>query len=82
MTDEMLEKVKSLLNVTGNYQDETIANYIDEVIYFIEMAGVKRDNITAGLVAQGVKDLWNSDGGNTKLSPYFIQRVIQLAGKK
>lgn len=77
----MLEKVKNALNITGTYQDSTLSEYIDEVVDFAVNAGVKEANITAGVVARGVSDLWNYGDGSGQLSEYFKQRVTQLAYK-
>jgi hypothetical protein len=78
----LLPSVKLSLNITGSYQDDTIAEYIDEVVGFLKDAGVVASDITPGIVARGVSDLWNygSDGG--KLSTYFMQRATQLSYKK
>ena len=82
MTDaEMLSKVKAALGVEGTYQDDTISEYISEVVAFLTDAGVSADNITAGVVARGVSDLWNYGAGNGKLSDYFMQRAAQLSYK-
>ena len=82
MTDaEMLSKVKAALGVEGTYQDDTISEYISEVVAFLTDAGVSADNITAGVVARGVSDLWNYGAGNGKLSEYFMQRAAQLSYK-
>lgn len=75
----MLEQVKTALGITGDYQDDTITEYIAEVKAFLRDAGVAEANITAGVVARGVSDLWNYGSG--QLSPYFIQRATQLAYK-
>jgi hypothetical protein len=75
----MLENVKKALGITGNYQDGTIRIYIDEVISFLEGAGVPQNKITAGIVSRGVADLWNYGGADGKLSEYFMQRASQLA---
>ena len=77
-----LEDVKTLSGITGNYQDGTIQGWINEVIEFLADAGVKSQNITAGLVARGVFDLWNYGAGDGKFSEYFIQRAIQLSYKQ
>lgn len=77
----MIDDVKNALGITGNYQDDTLKVYIDEVTGFLREAGVSGDNITSGLVARGVSDLWNyGDGGGT-LSQYFFQRAAQLSYK-
>ena len=78
---DMLEKVKNALGITGTYQDDTLGDYIDEVIDFLVESGVKRSNITSGIVSRGVADLWNYGEGDGKLSSYFIQRATQLAYK-
>lgn len=78
---QMLNQVKSALNITGTYQDATITEYINEVIAFLEDAGVKSANITAGAVARGVSDLWNYGDKGGELSSYFKMRAIQLACK-
>lgn len=81
MTDEMLQKVKNALGIQGDYQDDTLTEYINEVIAFLNDAGVVTSNITSGIVARGVSDLWSYGSGNGKLSEYFIQRATQLAYK-
>lgn len=75
----MLESVKTALGITGTYQDATIQIYINEVIDFLVGAGVSQSNITVGIVARGVSDLWNYGGAEGKLSEYFMQRAAQLA---
>jgi hypothetical protein len=74
----MLESVKNALGITGDYQDETVQEYINEVIAFMHDAGVPTTQITPGVVARGVSDLWNYGEGNGKLSQYFIMRLTQL----
>lgn len=75
----LLDSVKTALNITGDYQDETIAGYIDEVVSFLKDAGVVAAKITPGIVARGVSDLWQYGAGEGKLSTYFIQRASQLS---
>ncbi len=77
----MLDSVKTSLNITGTYQDETIASYIDEVVGFLKDAGVAASKVTPGIVARGVSDLWNYGAGEGKLSQYFMQRAAQLSYK-
>lgn len=77
-----VESVKKALNLTGDYQDETIQEYINEVEAFLLDAGVLSSNITPGIVSRGVSDLWNYGAGEGKLSTYFIQRASQLSYKK
>lgn len=77
----MLTDVKKALGITGEYQDDTLTQYIDEVIDFLKDAGVTERNITSGIVARGVSDLWNYGSGEGKLSQYFMQRASQLSFK-
>ena len=77
-----LEDVKKALGITGEYQDNTLRIYFDEVVSFLTNAGVAQSNITSGIVARGVSDLWNYGSGDGKLSQYFMQRAAQLSYKK
>ena len=81
MPADMLTKVKNALGITGTYQDDVLTEYIDEVIAFLNDSGVDTSNITAGIIARGVSDLWNYGSGDGKLSQYFIQRAAQLSYK-
>ena len=77
-----LEDVKNALGITGTYQDATLTVYFNEVVSFLKDAGVTEQNITAGIVARGVSDLWNYGGAEGKLSEYFFQRAAQQTYKK
>ena len=77
----VLADVKNALGITGNYQDATLQSYIDEVKAFLVDAGVSEANITSGIIARGVADLWNYGAGEGKLSQYFMMRASQLALK-
>lgn len=74
-----LEQVKAALGIVGDYQDDTLQVYFDEAVAFLKDAGVSEANITAGVVARGVSDLWNYGVGDGRLSPYFMQRAAQLS---
>lgn len=76
-----LEEIKTLTGITGDYQDSNIQAWMNETEAFLVDAGVKAANITAGLIARGVLDLWNYGAGDGKFSEYFIQRAIQLSYK-
>ena len=76
-----LAEIKAALGIIGDYQDATLQIYFDEAVAFLKDAGVSEANITTGLVARGVSDLWNYGAGDGKLSPYFIQRAAQLSYK-
>jgi hypothetical protein len=75
----MTDDVKKALGITGDYLDDTLNFYIGEVTDFARNAGVKSEDISVGLVARGVSDLWNYGAGEGKLSEYFIQRCKQLS---
>ena len=77
-----LEDVKSALGITGEYQDSTLTIYMHEVMDFLKDAGIAEGNITSGLVARGVSDLWNYGEGKGELSTYFMQRATQLSYKR
>lgn len=79
--DDLLAKVKNALGIVGEYQDDTLKEYITEVKEFLIDAGVSEKNITSGIVARGVSDLWNYGSGGIGFSQYFLQRVVQLAYK-
>ena len=82
MTDtEMLAAVKAALGIEGTYQDTTLTQYINEVKTYLTDAGIKPGNITSGIVARGVTDLWAYGAGGGKLSDYFMQRAAQLSYK-
>ena len=76
----ILTAVKAALGVTGAFTDNTISVYIDDVVDYMSGAGVSAAIIAAspGVIARGVSDLWDNDGGNVKFSPYFHERVSQL----
>lgn len=76
-----LTGIKAALGVTGDYQDETLQIYFDEVVGFLKDAGIAEANMTDGIVARGVADLWNYGGAEGKLSEYFMQRAAQLSYK-
>lgn len=85
-TSDLLISVKEGLGITGDYQDTTLKIYIDEVLSYMVDAGVPNKTLLdpkiIGVVTRGVSDLWANDTGVTKLSPYFFQRITQLACDK
>lgn len=78
----LLNKVKSALGITGDYQDDTLNVYIDDVKAYMKAAGVNElvinSAVSIGAISRGVADLWNYGSGNAKFSEYFMQRVTQL----
>ena len=77
----VIDDVKKALGITGTYQNDTLNQYITEVKAFLKDAGVAEANITSGIIARGVADLWNYGAGEGKLSSYFMARATQLALK-
>jgi hypothetical protein len=81
-TDDLLEQVKTGMLITGDFQDNMLRLYINEVLAFLESAGANpvllNTQEAVGLITRGVIDLWNYGAGDAKLSDYFIQRAIQL----
>lgn len=83
---ERLAKVKTALGISGDYQNDTLTIYIDEVIEELVDGGVARSiaesNAAVGCIALGVNDLWNYSSGGVKHSEYFYKRMIQLSMKE
>lgn len=83
---ERLAKVKTALGISGDYQDDTLTFYIDEVINELVDAGVAQSiaesSAAVGCIALGVNDLWNYSSGGVKHSEQFNRRLIQLSMKK
>lgn len=77
----ILAGVKAALGVTSDFMDATISLYIDDVTDYMSGAGVPDDVIAAsvGVIARGVNDIWTNTSGVAKYSPYFYDRVTQLA---
>lgn len=78
---QYLKSVKDALGVTGSYQDNTLTEWINETVAFLKDGGVAEANITPGIVARGVADLWNYGAGDGHFSTYFLQRAAQLSYK-
>lgn len=82
--EELFNIVKP--NISGvtpqsNFYDAKIRFCINEVVSFMQGAGVPESEITettAGVVVIGVNDLFDLPSGVVKFSPYFLQRVSQL----
>ena len=77
--DPTLVAVKAALNIGGTYQDAALTAWIDETKAFLAAAGVSETNMTNGLIARGVADLWNYGSGDGDFSGYFKTRAIQAA---
>lgn len=77
--DSTLVAVKAALNIGGTYQDAALTAWISETKAFLAAAGVSEANMTNGLIARGVADLWNYGSGDGEFSGYFKTRAIQAA---
>ena len=76
-----VEQIKTATGITGDYQDQTIQQWMEEAKAFLIDAGVSEEKMTVGIIARGVLDLWNYGAGDGKLSSYFMMRASQLALK-
>ena len=75
---QLLDEVKTTLNITGDYSDGSLNNYINEVKAFLAdidvPASILDSEAIVGIVSLGVDSLRETGG----LSEYFKQRAIQL----
>lgn len=78
----LLEEVKIRLGVTGEYHDDLLSSYIEDVKVFLMDAGVPEDVIesdaSVGVITRGVADTWNYGSGDGEFSQMFFQRAEQL----
>lgn len=73
-----LADIKPALGIFDDYHDATLQPIFDSVYGFIRGAGVAESQITAGLVARGVNDMWDNDsGGKADFSPIFMMMLQQ-----
>jgi len=83
MTDqELLNKVKSTLMITGSEFDATLIVHILGAWQYMINTGVPERLVysESGVVAIaiGANDLWNLAAGEAKFSPAFVNMVLQL----
>lgn len=82
---ELLTKVKNGLAITGDYQNDALKIYIEEVKQFLIDSGVKQSVVESskavGCILIGVNDLWNYSSGDIKFSDYFYKRALQLSAE-
>lgn len=80
---DLLTEVKTRLGVTGDYHDNLLKGYIEDVKNYLRGAGVSdltlSSNISVGVIARGVADIWNYGSGDGKFSEMFYNLAIQLA---
>lgn len=76
-------KIGMFGNAEGTHRDRLLTQKITEVKEFMRDAGVSDAKLNSeaavGCIITGVNDLWYYAGGGVKFSPYFVQRVAQLA---
>ena len=77
--EQLLARVKTARNITGEYHDGRVLTYIDEVKQYLLGAGVPaavlETDTVVGIITIGVDDLMEEKA----LSAYFKERAIQLA---
>lgn len=75
--EQLLERVKETNNITGEYQDNRVRGYIEDVKRFMRQADVPaavlETDAVVGLVAMGVDSLMETGA----LTDYVKQRIIQ-----
>ncbi|MFD2614492.1 hypothetical protein [Paenibacillus gansuensis] len=73
--NELLEKVKTGLSVTGTHNDGNLMAKMLAVRQYMLNAGVTAEQIESDLgvatLTLGVSDLWNSNSGEVKFSEAF-----------
>lgn len=76
--DQLLARVKTALNITGEYHDGRIGALVEEVKDYMAKAGVPaavlETDTVVGTIALGVDSIME----NGALSQYVISRIIQL----
>lgn len=80
--ENVLEKVKINIGITGEFHDNKIKGHIDFVRFLMEDAGVHDTVLQSengiSVLSRGVDDIWNYGQNNGDLSPLFYKRLIQL----
>lgn len=75
--DQLLERVKQVNNITGEYMDNRVSGYIQDVQRFMALvdvpAAVLESDAVVGLIAMGVESLMETGA----LSDYVKARIIQ-----
>lgn len=79
--DKLIADVKAMLMITGTFHDAALSLYVDEALGYMKDAGVAEDVAAnaVGVVAGIVNDIMTGESGKGEISPYFKQRVVQLA---
>lgn len=75
--EQLLERVKKTNNITGDYHNDRVEGYINDVKRFMAgadiPAAVLDSDAVVGLIAMGVDSLMETG----ELSPYVQMRIIQ-----
>lgn len=75
---DLLQEVKNRLMISGNFHDNLLNGYIEDVKEFLISSGVKKSIVESeksiGCIAKGVSDLWL----NNAFSETFKMRMVQL----
>lgn len=79
----LIEKIKVRLGITGDYHNDLLSAYADDVINYLRSGGVPSDILaderSIGVISRGVSDLWNLGSGDGRFSEVFFQRATQLS---
>lgn len=80
---ELVEAIKTRLSITGDFHNDLLIAYAEDVKAFMLSAGVSQlvidSDKSIGVISKGVVDLWNFGAGDGKFSEMFFQRLTQLA---
>lgn len=84
ITDEtLLNEIKTRLLITGNYHDNVLLAFANDVKAYLHAAGIPAEIVdsgaSVGVIAKGVSDLWNRGLEDGILSGFFMQRVAQMS---
>jgi hypothetical protein len=75
---DLLTEIKKRLSITGDFHDELLLGYAEDVKQYLLSSGVKPRVVdsskSVGCISRGVFDIWTKDG----YSQLFKERVIQL----
>lgn len=79
---DLTDRVIEILGLT-EYHYKTISGYVYDGIDYLKNAGVPDSVIhskqSIGVLVQYVNDTWTLTQGQSKLSPFFNERVRQLS---
>lgn len=81
-SNDLTKRVMVVLGLT-DYHYDIVNNFVLDGIDYLKSSGVKDDVIysqkSVGVLVQYTTDVWNLTQGQSKLSPFFKERVIQLS---